>query len=391
MQTNDGELQVDWPANFNEVPKDIFFREDVYKREIKRIFQGPEWHAVAHIAEIPERGNYKTSVIGEMPIFIMHGDDGIVRVFENSCTHRGTQLATCPRGAFKEIECPYHRWVFNNCGALLSASGSRDFPENFEKSDYNLRELRSANVYGVIFATCSKDAPDIDTYLGDAKEQIASALGGDGRLKLMGYQKVRFLSNWKEYADNEGYHAPLLHGAFRLLQWQGGKGGQFMTDYAHKVINTALTIPKSGFLKDHSLVESRDTRISPRSVVISLFPVTIILSHLDVINVRYAFPISPDETEVHYAYFSHESDSPEVANHRLRQASNLLGPSGLISLEDGAVFNRLHVGARTGGKVAFQKGVSEAPKPPYVFNNNDEAGNLVRWNRYREAMGFAHA
>jgi hypothetical protein len=208
---------------------------------------------------------------------------------------------------------------------------------------------------------------------------------------LLGYQKVRFLSNWKEYADNEGYHAPLLHGAFRLLQWQGGKGGQFMTDYAHKVINTALTIPKSGFLKDHSLVESRDSRISPRSVVISLFPVTIILSHLDVINVRYAFPVSPDETEVHYAYFSHESDSSELANHRLRQASNLLGPSGLISLEDGAVFNRLHVGARTGGKVAFQKGVSEAPKPPYVFNNNDEAGNLVRWNRYRQAMGFALA
>jgi hypothetical protein len=32
----------------------------------------------------------------------------------------------------------------------------------------------------------------------------------------MGYQKVTCATNRKEYSDNEGYHAPLLHGAFRL-------------------------------------------------------------------------------------------------------------------------------------------------------------------------------
>jgi anthranilate 1,2-dioxygenase large subunit len=200
---------------------------------------------------------------------------------------------------------------------------------------------------------------------------------------------VSYSTNWKEYADNEGYHAPLLHSAFRLLKWQGGKGEQFMTENAHKVIAADLAhAPDSGFLNDHSLIQARDTKTPPQSTIVSLFPVSIILRHLDVMNLRFAIPISADETEVHYAYFAHEDDDAEMAHHRLRQASNLLGPSGLISLEDGAVFNRLHVGAHSQGNVAFQKGVRDSMELPRVLQQNDEAGNLVRWEHYREAMGF---
>ena len=75
-------------------------------------------------------------------------------------------------------------------------------------------------------------------------------------------------------------------------------------------------------------------------------------------------------------------------NHRLHQASNLLGPSGLISLEDGAVFNRLHRGSNTLGTVAFQKGADEVLSAPCFVEQNDEASNLIKWERYREIMGF---
>ena len=146
---------------------------------------------------------------------------------------------------------------------------------------------------------------------------------------------------------------------------------------------------QKGFLIDHSVVDAHDSKIKPQSVVVSLFPLSIILRHLDVINVRYAIPRSENDTEVHYAYFARENDDPALFAHRVQQASNLLGPSGLISLEDGAVFNRLHVGAHTTGNVAFQKGVGETFDPNNTsFKHNDEAGNLVRWARYRKAMGF---
>jgi phenylpropionate dioxygenase-like ring-hydroxylating dioxygenase large terminal subunit len=353
------------------------------------IFHGPEWQPLAHRSELPAPGDFKTLTLGEMPVLLVHGDDGQVRVFANSCPHRGTRLQTCSRGHGKGIGCPYHRWAFNNRGELLGAPGIQEFPASFRKQDYGLRVLRSDSYCGLIFATLDAAAPALDDYLGDTREYIARVFGGDGNLKLLGYQKVSFATNWKEYADNEGYHAPLLHSAFRMLKWQGGGGRQLMTKQAHKVIDAQLQhAPDSGFLNDYSLIEKYDKSQAPESIIVSLFPASIILRHLDVITVRYALPLSADETEVHYAYFGREDDSAELLRHRVRQASNLLGPSGLVSLEDGAVFNRLHEGARSGGVAAFQKGVHDGMGLPTELQQNDEAGNLVRWERYRSSMGY---
>ena len=125
-------------------------------------------------------------------------------------------------------------------------------------------------------------------------------------------------------------------------------------------------------------------------MVITLFTLATVLAHLDVITVRYAFPRSPHETEVHYAYFNHADDDADMIRHRVRQASNLLGPSGMISLEDGVVFNRLHEGSKTLGNVRFQRGVGGPMVPPCLIEQNDESGNLVKWERYRRIMGFSH-
>lgn len=386
---DDNNLGIQWPPRMNEVPKDIFYRPDVYRAELERIFRGREWHPVTHRAEVPAPGDFKATYIGESPILVVHGEDGKIRVFENACSHRGTQIQTCSRGHAEKLECPYHRWTFSTTGELLGCPGRSDFPEGFVPEQHGLTELRSESYCNLVFATYSASTPNLDEYLGETKDYISRVLGNDGNLKLLGYQKVNVASNWKAYADNEGYHAPLLHTAFRLLQWKGGSGSQIMTKHAHKAINVNLSVPKKGFLNDHSLVEARDESIPPQSIIVSLFPNAIVIRHLDVINVRYAFPKSPDETEVHYAYFSHQSDGEALETHRSRQAANLLGPSGLISLEDGAVFNRLHVGAHTSGNVGFQKGVTAEFDPNQTsFKHNDEAGNLIRWNRYRESMGF---
>ncbi len=386
----DSELSVRWPAAYNTLPKDVFYRRDVYDAELARIFYGPEWHPVAHRSEIPNKGDFKTLQIGEAPVLIVHGDDGKVRVFYNSCPHRGTQLQICARGHTKEIECPYHRWLFSLKGDLLGAPGIAEFSANFKKEDFGLRELRSGEFCGLIFATCSDAAPELTEFLKGTEDYLGKALGGDGRLTLIGYQKTIYGTNWKEYGDNEGYHPPLLHRAFRLLKWQGGKGSNGVTEHGHKVMEAEVQRPQPGFLDDHSLVEFRDTSTPPRSVIVSFWPMTTIVKHMDVINVRYAFPLSPDETEVHYAYFAHQDDSPELYEHRVRQASNLLGPSGFISLEDGAVFSRVHGGSRGLGTVAFQKGYADKPlEAPCFVAQNDEASNLVRWEHYRKSMGFA--
>lgn len=382
-------LSMQWPQEFNKIPKEVFHRDDVYRQELERIFRGSEWFPVAHVCELSKPGDIKTMSIGDVPVMAIHGSDGEIRVFFNSCPHRGTQLATSPRATVKSIECPYHRWGFDLCGNLLGAPGLKEFKPDFRKEDYGLKPVRSGIVHGVVFATLGADAPELAQYLGEAAAYIAKVLAEGRALRLLGYQKVIYDTNWKEYADNEGYHAPLLHSAFRLLKWQGGQGLQFMTKNAHKVISADLQhAPDSGFLADHSLIEARDRESTPKSVVVTLFPLTAFVRHLDVLSLRYAMPLSADQTEVHYTYFAPEDDDEETLRHRIRQASNLLGPSGLISLEDGAVFNRLHAGSHAGGMAEFQKGVRDPMALPVDLRQNDEAGNLMRWERYRSVMGF---
>ena len=384
--------QVDWPARHSALPKDIFHREDIFRAEMERIFRGPAWHLLGHVCEVPKPGDFKQIVIGESPLLMLRGDDGQVRVFLNSCPHRGTTLQTASRGHVKEVECPYHRWVFDTRGALVGAPGMDNFPSTFCKADYGMRALRSAVLHGAVFATFQESGPDLLSFLGPAADALAKALGGDGRVSLLGYQKVVYNANWKEVSDNEGYHAPLLHRAFRLLRWQGGKGTQLVSEFGHKVIEAELReAPNASFLADTSLVECHDRRFPPRSVVIQLFPLNQMIKHLDVMNMRCAFPRGPHQTEVHYAYFAHEDDDAALRRHRLRQAANLLGPSGCISLEDGAVFNRLHEGSFTPGTVEFQKGVKAPGDDVSVVAQNDEASNLVKWDYYRRMMGFPHA
>jgi len=380
---------VQWPRRFNAIPKEILHREDVYRLELERIFYGKEWHPVAHRAEVPKPGDYKVATVGETSLLVVHGKDGAVRVFTNSCPHRGTMLKTEARGHSDLIQCPYHRWTFTPEGELRGAPGSEDFPADFRKEDYPLRQLRSAAVFGLVFVTFSPKTPDLDAYLGDCAPFVGKILGDDGRLELIGYQKVIFDCNWKVYNDNEGYHGPLLHTAFRLLNLRSGVGTQFMTQNAHKVNSTVLpAVENSGFLKDFSVIEGRDPRRPSAATIVSLFPMGQMAKHLDVINVRHAHPLSPERTEVHYAYFAHQDDDAALRAHRIRQASNLIGPSGFISLEDGAVFNRLQVGAHTGGAANYVKGVKGPLEGACTLDKGDEAGNLVRWVRYRKIMEF---
>src|SRR3546814_16205270 len=72
--------------------------------------------------------------------------------------------------------------------------------------------------------------------------------------------------------------------------------------------------------------------------------------------------------------------------HRIRQSSNAIGPSGLISMEDASVFHRVQIGNRTPGKAIFQKGVTDPSRLGFELRQNDESGNLPHWEYYSAAM-----
>lgn len=380
-----------WPAKINHIPKEIFVRSDVFEEELKNIFYGNEWHAVAHEGEIPEKGDFKTFSVGRVPLLITRDKDGAVNVMFNACSHRSTQVETAAAGNKFEFECPYHRWLFDSKGALIGCPAKKgDFPEGFKREDYPLARPRVGIVHGLIFVTFSAGTPPLDEYIEGWHDQLAQALGGDGRLRLIGYQKVVFKANWKTYSDNDSYHAPLLHAAFRMLNWQGAKGAQNADKRGHRGFIADVTLPRGAtILQDKSLVEYHGQDARPKSVSAHFFPLSVAIKHLDSIAVRFANPLSVNETEVHYAYFSRVDDSAEMVRHRVRQSSNLLGPCGMVSMEDASVFHRLHIGSHTPGPAIFQKGVQDEFIMPTEFGQNDESSNLPGWERYRQIMGYA--
>ena len=237
----------------------------------------------------------------------------------------------------------------------------------------------------------SEMTPPLPEWLGASKQVLREALRG-GEIRFLGYQKVSYKANWKTISDNDSFHGPLLHKAFSLLNWQGGLGSQQIDAERGHVAYCGEVKPVSEsqqLIKDYSLLSYDESDpFDGDSRMVVLYPVVAVVKHLDVINIRFTIPRSVDDTEVHFAYYSHLDDDCDLIRQRVRQSSNLLGPCGIVSMEDASVFHRLHIGCSTPGNAVFQKGVKSFDQLDLDLTQNDEAGNLVRWEHYRKTMGF---
>ena len=385
------QCKVDWPAGLNSVPTSIFSREDIYQLELEKIFYGPNWHPVAHVSEIAEPGAFKTFQIGEVPIIINRDLGGQFHTFLNVCTHRGTLVETKNSGTRRNFNCPYHGWAWNSAGDLTACPNSEDFPSTFKKENYGLQQLRCEEVEGLLFATFSDEPPSLTDWLSGVAGPLKYALGDGEPLQFLGYQKTTYHSNWKTYRDNDGYHVAQLHAAFRLLNWQGGKGEQIVDEMGNMSVVAELNVAAAGnFLKDPSVVEFRGSDPSRGANIIVTHPNTLTTHHMDMFNIRFVIPRGVDRTEVHWAYYAKQSDDAEMVRHRVMQSSNVLGPSGLVSLEDAAAFSRIQSTAKANGVSRFLKGIADENELSDKANQNDETANLLWWNVYREQMGFAH-
>ncbi|MGH6799310.1 MAG: Rieske 2Fe-2S domain-containing protein, partial [Roseiarcus sp.] len=120
---NDAAPQRRWPEpQAGRVPYWVYTDEALYGRELERIFYGPNWCYVGLSAEVPEAGDFKTTLIGERPVIAARAEDGTVAVLENRCAHRGVQLCFRELGRNKEFVCPYHQWTYALNGELTGVS-----------------------------------------------------------------------------------------------------------------------------------------------------------------------------------------------------------------------------------------------------------------------------
>jgi phenylpropionate dioxygenase-like ring-hydroxylating dioxygenase large terminal subunit len=351
---------IPWPSgDGRRVPFEVFTRADVFAREQEAIFRGPVWNYVALEAEIPRPNDFKTSFVGDTPIIVSRAEDGSLHAFLNRCAHRGATVQRQASGNTRQHRCVYHQWCYNSKGELTGVpyrrgvTGMGGYPADFDTKQHGLTQLRVASHKGVIFATFRPDTIELKDYLD---EPLVAAIDRlfSRPVKVLGHMRQRVKGNWKLYSENtrDPYHAALLHGfhaTFGLYRTnQKRKGG---TDRA-RAHNTGVTYgddwrqaDRSGnvgqdkfvanySLADSSLLEGRpDFNDGVTVQITSIFPCLVIQQIMNTLATRHIRPKAADDFELYWTYFGYQDDDEQMTAARLKQA-NLIGPAGLISMED---------------------------------------------------------
>ena len=59
-----------WPAGLTRVPYWVYRDPEVLRDEQARVFEGPAWHYLCLEIDVPEPGEYRTTMMGAMPIVV---------------------------------------------------------------------------------------------------------------------------------------------------------------------------------------------------------------------------------------------------------------------------------------------------------------------------------
>jgi anthranilate 1,2-dioxygenase large subunit len=104
----------------------------------------------------------------------------------------------------------------------------------------------------------------------------------------------------------------------------------------------ALGCATTSCLKEPALVAFHPERDDKLNIAItSVFPSAVFVQISNSLAVRQIRPRGVDEVEIFQTMLGYAGDSPEMTVHRLRQA-NLVGPAGLVSMEDGEAIELAH-------------------------------------------------
>ena len=351
-----------WPMpDYSRVPYRLYHDPELYRREQEAIFRGPVWNYLALEAEIPNPGDFRAGWVGDTPVVVNRGRDGAIKAFVNRCAHRGALVRRELAGNAAEHVCIYHQWCYALDGRLTGipfrrgVRGKGGLDPSFDMGQHGLRPLRVGSVNGAVFGTLADDAEPLESFLG---EPIIAELRRilHRPVKVLGYTRQRIRANWKLYAENtrDNYHASLLHeflvtfGLDRATQVGGvrmdprhrhnitwAEADSDTAEAARDAYNSARIRNDFLTLREPSLVKfHRDREDKLNLIITSIFPGAVFAVISNSLAVRQIRPRGVDEVEVHQTMLGYEDDPPEMTRHRLWQA-NLVGPAGLVSMEDG--------------------------------------------------------
>ena len=364
-----------WPeAGITRVPYWAYQDPGVYREEQQRIYHGDTWNYLCLEAEVPQPGDFVSTFVGETPVVVARDTDGELYAFENRCSHRGALICLENSGNAEQFTCVYHAWSYDLQGTLKGVAfeggvnGKGGMPAGFDKEEHSPRKLRVATTCGLVFGSFSDDVPDIEEYIGEAVLGRIRRILGKGEVEVLGRFTQKLPNNWKLYFENvkDSYHASLLHlflttfDVNRLTQ----KGGLIVSEDGGNHVSYSMVIPgeKHGTeyrdqgirsenqqykLHDTSFLEGHDEIGDGITLqILSVFPGFVLGQVWNSFVVRQVLPKGIEETELNWTYIGFKDDTPQQRKDRLKQL-NLVGPAGLVSMEDGCVGGFVQRGTAT--------------------------------------------
>lgn len=169
------------------------------------------WLLAAHIDEIPEPGCAMRWDMAGQPVVIVHGKDGTVRAFYNTCAHRGAPVLMEDRAKAPKLVCKYHGWTYDHEGALVGMRDPADFPADFDRSCRSLKPVRCERLGNTIWVNFDLEAVTLKEWLGPIVTEWEEFQFHN--LRLAARYSFDLECNWKIALESntEVYHVKSIH------------------------------------------------------------------------------------------------------------------------------------------------------------------------------------
>lgn len=396
---------------FNHIPYRVYTDPDIYAAEQQKLFRGPVWNFVGLDLEVPKPGDYKTQFIGDTPVVMVRDENGGINVLVNRCAHRGNLVCFKNEGNARQLACVYHNWTYGLDGGLKGVpfrrgvNGKGGMPEDFNPVDHSMPRLRTEVYSGLVFATFSESVAPLADYLGATmRENIERVLGR--KLTILGTYSQYMPNNWKLYVENnrDPYHASLLHlfqATFKInrLSMEGGiklsEGGLHHISYSigasdrdeAEYASDKLRSVSDGYtLHDPSLIAAwKEYPCGTTLAIQTIFPNFVVQQISNSIAVRLCLPKGPEACELLWWILGTEEDTAEQTDIRIRQ-SNMVGPGGLISMEDGVVGGWIQRATREDQNATTLVEMGGRDFEPSERNRVTEVAVRTFWRYYRDCV-----
>lgn len=370
----------DAEAGSFRVHRSVMTSPETYRRELDRIF-ATCWLYVGHASEVAGRGDYVRRSVGGRPVFMVRGQEsGQIKVFHNTCPHRGAVVCRVDAGNTKVFQCFYHAWTFNTEGRLMGLPGRDAYANGVDFDRLGLAPVaRVAEYRGFVFACFDADAVDLETYLGAARPYLDLVVDAMGEPEIIGGSNQYAIdANWKLLVENsvDGYHGPSTHDTYvKYLVSQGaelrsaagaGNAGYDLGN-GHGVIEygapwgrpiakwdpmfgadaeAGMSAKRERLIAEFGPERGRKMAETNRNLLI--FP-NLVVNDIMAVTVRTLLPVAPDRVEVNAWELAPRDERPDVRARRLDSFLTFLGPGGFATPDDLEALESCQQGFRSGG------------------------------------------